>query len=66
MGLAYTTFQLSLRKGRYVEHLQWDRMRKFPTVWDNLYGTAVLGIGDMIYAQYAIRFTEEVCPTSIP
>ena len=30
LGVACVTVRMSLRKGRYVEHLQWDSMSKFP------------------------------------
>ena len=31
------TLIISIRKGKYVGHLQWDRTIKFPTEWRNLY-----------------------------
>ena len=36
MGVDYFALRMSIRKGRYAEHLQWDSMKKGLTVWDNL------------------------------
>ena len=44
-------------------HLQWDSMRKFLTAWDNLYGSGVMGMGDIIYARERKNFTETECLT---
>ena len=37
MGVVCYTLIISIRKGTYVGHLQWDRTIKFPTAWRNLY-----------------------------
>ena len=63
MGLTCVTLRIPLSKGRYVGHLQWDRMRKGPTAWADLYGTGVLEMGDTIYSRDGGKFTETVCPT---
>ena len=47
-------------------HLQWESMSKGPTLWDNLYGARVLGLGDTIYSRYGGNFTETVSPTMGP
>ena len=46
--MACVTLRLSLRKGVYVGHIQWDSMRKAPTTWANIYGSGVLEMGDTI------------------
>ena len=51
MGVACVTLGVSLRKGRYDVHLQWDIMRKGPAAWDNLYGAGVMGMVDTIYSR---------------
>ena len=66
MVVACVTLRISLRKGRYVGNLKWERMRKFPTEWDNLYGDWVLVMGDAIYSRDGEIFTETVCPTRGP
>ena len=63
MGVACVTMSISLRKGRYVGHLQWDSMRKGPTAWANLYVARVLGLRDTIYFRDEKTFTEIACPT---
>ena len=45
MGMAFVTLRLYIRKGLYVGHIQWDRMRKSPTEWSNIYGSGVLEMG---------------------
>ena len=60
MGLACVTLRMSLRKWRYVGHLQWDIMRKGPTDWATLYGYGVLGMGYTIYSRDVI-FKQKVC-----
>ena len=66
MGLEYVTLRMPLRKGRYFRHLQWDRMRKVPTAWADLYGAGVLEMGDTIYSRDGGNFTETVCHTRGP
>ena len=44
--VACVTLRLSLRKGVYVGHIQWDRSRKALTEWANIYGAGVLEMGD--------------------
>ena len=51
MGVACVTLRLSLIKGGYVGHLQWEKMRKPPTTWANIYVYGVLGMGDNIFAR---------------
>ena len=46
MGLACVTLRLSLRKGVYVGHIQWDSTRKALTAWTNLCGSRVLVMWD--------------------
>ena len=60
------TFSISLRKGIYVGHLQWDSMRKFQTSWANLYGYVVMGMGDTIYARDWVKSTETTFSTRRP
>ena len=49
--MSCVTLGLSLRKGRYFGHLQWDSMGKSLTAWANLYGVEVLVMGDTIFAK---------------
>ena len=63
MELACVTLRLSLRKGVYVVHLQWDIMRKSLTEWANIYGYVVLGTGDTIFTRVGRNFTETACIT---
>ena len=51
MEVSCVTLGLSLRKGRYFVHLQWDSMGKSPTSWDNLYVVEVLVMEDTIFAK---------------
>ena len=51
IGVACVTLIMSLRKGRYVGHPQWDSMSKGLTEWDNLYGGGVSVLGDTIYSR---------------
>ena len=37
IGVACVTLRLSLRKGLYVEYIQWDNTKKDLMVWANLY-----------------------------
>ena len=37
MVMECVTLRLYLRKGRYIGHIQWDRMRKSTTAWANIY-----------------------------
>ena len=37
MGVAVSTLNASLRKGKYAGHLQYDSMRKTPTAYNNAY-----------------------------
>ena len=57
MLVACVTLRMSLSKGRYVEHLQWQIMKKRPTDWANLYVAGVLGMGDTIYSRDGENFT---------
>ena len=50
----------------YVEHLQWDRMKKGSTAWDDLYGAGAMGMGDTIYARDGEKLTETACLTRVP
>ena len=63
MGVACVTLRMSLRKMRYVGHLQWDSMGKGPTACANIYGAGVLGMGDTIYSRDGKTFTKTACPT---
>ena len=47
--VACVTLRLSLRKGVYVGHIQWDRSRKALTEWANIYGAGVLEMGGIIF-----------------
>ena len=58
MGLVRTNFSFSLSNGVHVEHLQCYTMLVGMTVWSNIYEVGVLGIRDMIYAQYGRKFTD--------
>ena len=51
MGVACVTLRLSLRKGVYVGHPQWEIMRKYQTAWANIYGYGVLEMGDTIFGK---------------
>ena len=62
MGLACVTLRLSLRKGIYVGHLQWESRRKAQTAWANIYGYGVLEMGDTIFERGGKRFTDTECP----
>ena len=64
VGLACVTLSFSLRKGSYFGDIQWYIIRKAPTVWANLYGLLVLGMGNTIYARYVMKFTETRCLTN--
>ena len=66
VGVLCVTLRLSLRNGRYVGHLQWDRMRKAPTAWANIYGAWVLGMGHRILSRDSKKFTDTACPTRGP
>ena len=66
MVLAFTTFILSLRKGRHKEHLQWKSMRKGPRAWDNLYGSRSLVMGDKIYEWDGSILKATACTTRGP
>ena len=61
--MAYVTFRISLRKGRYFGNLQWEIMRKVLTAWANIYVSGLLVMGDMIYARDGDKFTETACLT---
>ena len=50
-------------KGRYIGHLQWESIRKAPTVYSNLYGSGVLGMGGTIFLRDDKKFTETACTT---
>ena len=63
MGVACVTLRLSLRKGVYVGHLQWEIMRKYQTAWANIYGYVVLEMGDTIFVRDGKKFTDIACPT---
>ena len=63
MGLACVTLRLSLRKGVYIGHLQWESTRKAQTAWANIYGYVVLEMGDTIFARDGKKFTDIACPT---
>ena len=62
MGVACVTLRLSLRKGVYAGHIQWDSMRKDHTAWTNIYGAGVLEMGGTIFARDGENFTDTVCP----
>ena len=66
IGLACVTLRLSLRKGVYVGHLQWDSMRKAQTEWANTYGYGVLEMGDTIFERDSKKFTDTACPNLGP
>ena len=66
MGVVCVTFRVSLRKGRYSGHLQWDSMKKFPTACDNLYGSGFIGMGDTVYARDGKNVAETACPMRGP
>ena len=51
MGMAFVTLRLYIRKGLYVVHKQWDRMRKSSTEWVNLYRSGALEMGETILAK---------------
>ena len=63
IGVAGVTLRLSLKKGRYVGHLQWYIISKSPTEWANIYGSGVLGIEDNIFKRVGKKFTEIECLT---
>ena len=66
MEVACVTLRLSLRKGVYVGHKQWDIMIRSPTDWANLHGSGVLEMVDYIYAVYMKKVTETACDTFGP
>ena len=57
MGVTCVTLRMFPSKGRYVGHIQWESMMKFPTVWANLYGSGVLVLGDTNYSRDGVKFT---------
>ena len=66
MVLACVTLMLSLLKGVYVGHLQWESMRKAQTAWSNIYGYGVLEMGDTIFSTDGKKFTDTACPNQGP
>ena len=66
MGVTCVTLRMSLRKGRYVGHLQWYILRKGPTAWKHLDGDGLLVLGDTIYSRDGGKFMETTCPTRGP
>ena len=66
MRLACVTLRLSLRKGVYVGHIQWDSTRKAPMKWFNLCVAKVLGMWDYIFARDNKNFTDTDCLTKGP
>ena len=56
MLVACVTLKFSIRKGRYVVHLQRDNKKKSPTAWANIYGDGVLGMGDTIFTRDGKKF----------
>ena len=63
MVVACVTLMISIRKGIYAGHLQWDIMRKGLKEWDNIYGAVLLGMVDTIYVRDREKFTASTCPT---
>ena len=51
MGVACIKLRLSLIKGIYFGHIQWDSMSKAQTEWANLYESGVLEMRDTIVAK---------------
>ena len=66
MGVAYVALGLSLRKGIYMGHLQWNSMRESLAEWANLYRAGLLGMGDTTFARDGKHFTDTACPTQGP
>ena len=66
IGVPFVTLRCHFRKVRYVEHIQWDSMRKGLKSWDNIYGSGVLGMGEIFYARDREKFTKTACPTKVP
>ena len=66
MGLECVTLMMSLIKGVYVGHLQWDSMKKYQTAWANIYGYGVLEMGDTIFSRDSKKSTDTECPNRGP
>ena len=58
MGLEYVNLRLSLKKGIYVGHIQWETMKKSQTSWAYIYGSGVLEMGDNIFARGRKNITD--------
>ena len=46
MGVSFIILRLSLKKGGYFGHIQWESMRKYPTAWANIYGDGSVENGE--------------------
>jgi hypothetical protein len=63
MGIAITTLNASLRKGRYADHLQWESMRRTPTWYGNLWEAGSNYGGLSIFSNQDKKIYETNCPT---
>ena len=66
MGIAITTLNASLRKGRYTDHLQWDSMRKSRTWYFNAFEAGVLGDKSALFVGSDRKVYSSTSPTSTP
>ena len=62
MGVACSTFMVHLNKG----NLQWDRMRKSPTGWGNMYNAGEDGSRRTIFANDDRKLVAANFPTIGP
>ena len=62
----FLTLRVSLRKGRYVDNIQWYSTIKALTAWENLYVSEVLGMGNNIYSRSGNKFMNTACPILEP
>ena len=51
MGVTCIKLRLSLIKGIYDGHIQWESMSKAQTEWANIYGSGVFEMGNTILAK---------------
>ena len=66
MGIAITTLNASLRKGRYTDHLQWDSMRKSRTWYFNAFEAGVVGDKSALFIGSDRKVYTSTSPTSTP
>ena len=64
MGIAITTLNASLRKGKYTNHLQWDTMRKNPTWYTNAFEAGEEFSSGAIFSNQDKKSYESTAPTA--